>query len=61
MVTYRAFGATLLLAGSNPTHASRGSPAFATQALHLRELGLSDRVITQHVGVSDKTVGTATR
>ena len=34
---------------------------IATKALHLRELGLSDRVIAQRLGVSDKTVGKAIR
>ena len=33
----------------------------ATKALHLRDLGLSDRVIAQRLGVSDKTVGKAIR
>ena len=32
---------------------------IASKALHLRELGLSDRVIAQRLGVSDKTVGKA--
>ena len=34
---------------------------IAQKALHLRELGLSDRVIAQRLGVSDKTVGKAIR
>ena len=34
---------------------------IATKARHLRELGLSDRVIAQRLGVSDKTVGKAIR
>jgi orotate phosphoribosyltransferase-like protein len=41
-----------------------GPPVYqriATKALHLRELGLSDRVIAQRLSVSDKTVGKAIR
>ena len=34
---------------------------IATKALHLRELGLSDRMIAQRLGVSDKTAGKAIR
>jgi DNA-binding NarL/FixJ family response regulator len=34
---------------------------IASKALHLRELGLSDRVIAKRLGVSDKTVGKAIR
>ena len=34
---------------------------IATKARHLRELGLSDRVIAHRLGVSDKTVGKAIR
>jgi hypothetical protein len=34
---------------------------IARKALHLRELGLSDRVIAARLGVTDKTVGKAIR
>jgi biotin operon repressor len=34
---------------------------IATKALHLREPGLSDRVIAKRLGLSDKTVGKAIR
>ena len=37
-----------------------GSPVLSGQkAKHLRELGMSDRVIARAVGVSDKTVAKA--
>ena len=39
-------------------------PAYqriAPKALHLRELGLSDRVIAMRLGVTDKTVAKAIR
>lgn len=38
-----------------------GYQQIATNALHLSELSLSDRVIAQRLGVSGKTVGKAIR
>jgi hypothetical protein len=35
--------------------------AIAPKALHLRELGLSDRAIAKRLGVTDKTVAKAIR
>ena len=34
---------------------------IASKALHLRELGLSDRVIAARLGVTDKTVARSVR
>lgn len=47
-----------------PLVETRDSPAYqriAAKGLHLRELGLKDRAIARHLGVTDKTVTKAIR
>lgn len=50
------FRVALLDTANRPAHQE-----IAAKALHLRELGLSDRVIATRLGVSDKTVAKAIR